>query len=202
MAIGELKEQVGCSYPTVRKSLSRPSIRHAVRTTSNRGVELKAFPHEAWRELVALANSQATSIHFRDLSGEKQAPLGLLKRLEKEKLPHLALGGVLAARFWHPDFDLNGTPRLDLVYHAPQGKVNLDFVRRLDPALTRVDGSPDSAVLVVHALIREVPSFTERKGSNMPYADPVETALELHDLSLTTQADQLLTHLRSEVRLA
>jgi hypothetical protein len=114
----------------------------------------------------------------------------------------LALGGVLGARHWHPDFDLHGTPRLDLVYHAPNGNVDLEFVRKLDPALTQVDDRSESAVLVVHPLVRAAPLFIETTERSIPWADPVETALDLCDLSLTTQANQLLTHLRPEVRLA
>jgi hypothetical protein len=202
IAIGELAEQAGCSYPTVRKALAKQSIRSAIRTTSNRAVELKAFPRDSWRELLALSNTQRNCFRFRDRSGEKPTVQSLLKRLEKAKPPHLALSGVLAARHWHPNFDLHGTPRLDLVYHAPRGKVDLDFVRKLDPALTRVDDPLESAILVVHPLIRETPLFALPTDHGIPWADPVETALDLCDLSLTTQANQLLTHLRPEVRLA
>lgn len=202
IAIGGLAEEVGCSYPTARKALDKPSLRNALQTTSNRSVELKAFPHDSWRELVALSSTQRNSVRFRDRSGEKPTPQGLLKRLEKNKPPHLALGGVLAARHWHSNFDLHGTPRLDLVYHAPTGKIDLEFVRKLDPALTRTDDPSEPAVLVVHPLIRATPLFIGKTEKSIPWADPVETALDLCDLSLTTQANQLLTHLRPEVRLA
>lgn len=201
IAVGELIMQVGCSYPTVRKALAEPAIRLAVQTTSNRAVELKAFPHEAWRELVALSTSRRTSVRFRDQSGEKPSVLGLLKRLERDSPSSLALGGVVAARHWHPGFDLHGTPRLDLVCHAPTGKADLDFVRQLDPALTRVDDRSDSAVLVIHGLIRAAPLFVAGKEQGIPWADPVETALELYDLALTPQANEMLTYLRPEVRL-
>lgn len=202
IAIGKLAEEVGCSYPTVRKALDNPSLRSALRTTSNRSVELQAFPHDVWRELVALSSLLRNSIRFRDRSGEKPMPHGLLKRLERSPPPHLALAGVLAARHWHPDFDLHGTPRLDLVYHTPTGQLDLGFVKQLDPALARVDDPSESAVLVIHPLVRAAPLFIEKTEKCLPWADPVETALDLCDLSLTTQANQLLTHLRSEVRLA
>jgi hypothetical protein len=202
IALGELAEEVGCSYPTVRKALDKPSLRSVLQSTSNRSVELTAFPHDLWRELLALSNTRRNSFRFRDRSGEKPTPQGLLKRLERSKPPHLALGGVLGARHWHPDFDLHGTPRLDLVYHAPNGNVDLEFVRKLDPALTQVDDRSESAVLVVHPLVRAAPLFIETTERSIPWADPVETALDLCDLSLTTQANQLLTHLRPEVRLA
>ncbi len=202
IAVGELAEAAGCSYPTVRKALDRPSLRNALQTTSNRSVELKAFPHDAWRELVALSSTLRNSIRFRDRSGERPTPQGLLKRLERSIPAHLALGGVLAARHWHSDFDLHGTPRLDLVYHAPNGQVDLEFVRKLDPALLRTDDPTQPAVLVVHPLVRAASLFIEKTEMGIPWADPVETALDLCDLSLTTQANQLLTHLRPEVRLA
>jgi len=202
IAVGELAEEVGCSYPTARKALDKASLRSVLRTTSNRSVELKAFPLDSWRELVALSGTQRNAIRFRDASGEKPTPQGLLKRLQKVKPPHLALGGVAAARHWHPDFDLHGTPRLDLVYHAPNGQVDLEFVRKLDPALTRTDDPSESAVLVVRPLIRAAPLFIEKSDKTLPWTDPVETALDLYDLSLTAQANQLLTHLRHEVRLA
>ena len=202
IAMGALAEQVGCSYPTVRKALDKHALRNVLQYTSNRSVELKAFPHDSWRELLALSNSMRNSFRFRDQSGDKPTPQGLLRRLEKSSTSHLALGGVLAARHWHPDFDLHGTPRLDLAYHAPSGKVALDFVRMLDPALIRVDDPLESAVLVVHPVLRAAPLFVEQPGKRIPWADPVETALDLCDLSLTTQANQLLTQLRPEVRLA
>jgi hypothetical protein len=126
----------------------------------------------------------------------------LLKRLERAKPPHLALGGVMAARHWHPDFDLHGTPRLDLEYHAPHGNVDFDFVKTLDPALTRTSDPTETAVLVIHPLVRAASLFSEESAKRLPWSDPVETALDLCDLSLTTQANQLLTHLRPEVRLA
>jgi len=201
IAISDLAEEVGCSYPTVRKALDRPSIRNALRTTSNRSVELKAFPHESWRELVAVSSTRYT-IRFRDRSGEKPTPQGLLKRLERTNPSKLALGGTLAARHWHAEFDLHGTPRLDLVYHAPSGEVDLEIVRRLDPALARTDEPSEPAILVVHPLVRAASLFSKSTASRLPWADPVETALDLCDLSLTTQAHQLLTHLRPEVRLA
>lgn len=200
--IGELSEQVGCSYPTVRKALGKPTLRSVLSFTSSRSVELRAFPHEAWRELVALSSTMRGSLRFRDRSGEKPSPQGLLKRLERVRTPHLALGGVMAARHWHPDFDLHGTPRLDLAYHAPDGNVELAFVKALDPALTRTTDPTETAALVVHPLVRATSRFSDQNEKRLPWADPVETALDLCDLSLTTQANQLLTHLRPEVRLA
>jgi hypothetical protein len=201
ITVGGLAEQVGCSYPTVRKALAKLSLHSGLHTTSNRSVELKSFPHDAWRELLALSRTKRNSFRYRDASGERQTTQGLLRRLEKARPAQVAVGGVLAARHWHPNFDLHGTPRLDLVYHAPNGNIDLNFVQKLDPALTRVDDPSESAVLVVHPLYRASPLFIEPAENAIPWADPVETALDLYDLSLATQANRLLTHLRSEVRL-
>jgi hypothetical protein len=201
IAIGELAKEVGCSYPTVRKALGKAPLRHALRTATNRSVELKAFPHDAWNELVAFSRVSRVSIRFQDRSGTRPTPQDLLKRLEKLKPPHLALGGVMAARHWHPGFDLNGTPRLDLVCHAPRGTADLSFVQRLDPALKRSDDPSASAVLVVHVLSRAASLFAENSLGALPWADAVEVILDLYDLSLNSQANRLLSHLRPETRL-
>jgi hypothetical protein len=202
IAIGELAEVVGCSFPTARKSLDKPSLRNALRFTSNRSVELTRFPHNSWNELLAFSNTAHSSFRFRDRSGSKTSPLDLLRRLKRLNPPHVALGGVVSARHWHKNFDLNGTPRLDLAYHAPDGKVDLNFVRRLDPALAIMDDPSESGILVVHPVVRASSLFVENSARGIPWADPVQTALDLSDLSLTVQANQLLTHLRPESRLA
>lgn len=199
--IGRLAKDVGCSSPTVRKSLERVSLRKSLGFTSSRSVELNAFPHDAWNELLALSATMRKSFRFRDKSGDRPNPGGLLRRLEKTKPRHLALGGVSSARFWHPDFDLHGTPRLDLLYHAPGGEADLEFVNKLDPALTLDDDPSASPALVIHPIVRAASLFAESTGGRIPWADPVETVLDLCDMSLTAQANQLLTHLRPEVRL-
>lgn len=199
IAIGELAKVVGCSFPTARKSLDKPSLRNAVRFTSNRSVELTRFPHHAWNELVVLSRN---SFRFRDRSGSKTNPLDLLSRLNRLSPPHVAMGGVVSARHWHRNFDLNGTPRLDLACHAPDGIVDLSFVRRVDPALAIMEDPAESAMLVIHPVVRASSLFVENSAGGIPWADPVQTALDLNDLSLTVQVNQMLTHLRPESRLA
>lgn len=201
IAIGALASEVGCSYPTVRKALGKASLRHALRIASNRSVELRAFPYDAWNELVGHSRATRVSFRFQDQSGNKPTPQDLLKRLERLKPPHLALGGVAAARHWNPDFDLHGTPRLDMVCHRPDGKIDLTFVREIDPALKIVDEPSASAVLVVHRLVREASLFATNSNGGIPWADPVEVVLDLIDLSLIPQANQLLSHFRPETRL-
>jgi len=200
--IGRLAAQAGCTYPTVALALRRLERRRSIIRHSNRSVELSRFPQETWNELCALSGRMRRRIRYVDVSGEKPDVQQLLKRLERMEPPRLALSGVVAARFWHSDFDLHGTPRLDLVLHAPQGRADLAFMRKLDPALKPTDDEGRPAVVVVHLLPRPDPLFESETGRTLPYADPVETALDLHELGLTVQAGQLLTHLRPETRLS
>jgi hypothetical protein len=80
--------------------------------------------------------------------------------------------------------------------------VDLSFVRRVDPALAIIKDPAESPILVVHPVVRASSLFVENSAGGIPWADPVQTALDLNDLSLTAQASQLLTHLRPESRLA
>jgi predicted transcriptional regulator len=199
--IGKLAEQVGCSQPTVRFALSRLERQNAIRRRLNRSIELSRFPLRSWNELLALSEKMRQSFSYRDASGERTDPERLLKRLERMRPSQVALGGVAAARHWHSDFDLHGTPRLDLLLHAPGDTVDLHFVRRLDPALTLIDRFDESPVLVVRLLQRADPLFVHVPGTGLPLADPVETALDLYNLGLTAQTSQLFAHFRPEIRL-
>jgi hypothetical protein len=199
--ISAIASLVGCSYPTVRRALDKATVRPALSFQSNRSVELKSFPHDAWRELVALTGTLRGSMRFCDRSGEKPAPQALLARLERAIPPHVGVGGVVAARHWDPDFNLHGMPRLDLVCHAPDGTVDLGFVEKLDPSLSLTKDPSEPAVLVIHPLVRSAPLFSAH-GRRLPWADPVETALDLCELSLGPQANRLLSALRPEVRLS
>lgn len=199
--LGELATLIGCSYPTLRKTLDKPTLLSSLEFASNRSVQLKRFPHDAWRELLGLAPTLRGSLRFCDRSGEKPSPERLLTRLEKLKPSLLAISGVYAAKHWHADFDLHGVPRLDLVYHAQEGTLDLQFVKQLDPALEITENLQEPACLVIHPLVRQDALFAMNSESPIPWADPVETALDLVDLSLAAQAQQMLTHLRPEVRL-
>jgi predicted transcriptional regulator len=201
IAIGSLAEGVGCSYPTIRSSLRRLEQDRYIQRHSNRTVELTRFPTKAWEELLALDRQLRQPIRFIDASGDKPNPIGLIERLQRMRPSGIALGGVLAARHWHQTFDLHGTPRVDLVAHAPDAVVDLKFVKRLDPALKIVDDTTTSATLVIRPLVRNANLF-ESMGSEMPVADPVETTLDLSELGLTQQASKLLAHFRKEVRLS
>lgn len=194
IARGALGEQAGCSYPTVAKAIER--FGGVIREHSNRSVELKAFPREAWHELLALSPTHRARLAYSDRTGRRADPEGLLRRLERLRPPHVALGGVAAAHHWDPHFDLRGTPRVDLSLATEEG-LDLGFLRRLDPGLGLQTGQ-GSPVLVVHPLQRPVPLFTP--GDDLPIADPVETLLDLNELRLVDQANALIERLERRAR--
>jgi hypothetical protein len=206
IALGALAGIVGCSYPTVRKALAKPVVRQALRFNSNRSVEFIAFPHPVWNEICVVGQSSRMMFRYQDTSGENTPPQVLLRRLEKLRPASVALGGVVAARHWDPGFDLHGTPRIDVLLHAPLARVDprvdLGFVQRIDPALDLIDSSSQASLLVVQPLFRASSLFVNNPDGSLPWADPIETALGLVDLTLVAQANHLLSVLRPEVRLA
>jgi hypothetical protein len=113
----------------------------------------------------------------------------------------VALGGVMAGRHWNADFDLHGTPRLDLVVHSPRNPPDLTFLSRLDPALRQTQSESSPVVLAIHVLQRAEALFEYEPGFELPWADPVETTLDLYELRLSAQANELLARFRPEVRL-
>ncbi len=194
IARGELGERAGCSYPTVAKAIER--LAGVIREHTNRSVELKAFPHAAWHELLALSPTQRARLAYSDRTGRGDDPADLLRRLKKLKPAHVALGGVMAARHWDPHFDVRGIPRLDISVAAEEG-ARLDFLRRLDPGLGPVGGEGFPSV-VVHPLQRPVPLFTA--CDDLPVADPVETLLDLNELRLVDQASAFIERLERRAR--
>ena len=196
----ELTRQVGCNFRTASAALRAMGRRGLIARTRSRSVELRRFTSEDWQELFALQRSVYPSAEFVDVTGRANAAEGLLRRLARQVLQGVAVGGVIAGRRWDPQFDLNGTPRLDLVLHAPGGggrrRTNLEFVRRLDPAL-KPNAAAGSPVLVVHPLYRADPLFHRDPAEPLPVADPVETIFQLNEMGLTAQADALLGRLRA-----
>jgi hypothetical protein len=202
ISVGKLSEQVGCVYPTTTQTLRLLEGRNYLLRRSNRSVELRCFPQTVWNEFTVLAGTLRQSLRYADTSGGKPDLHYLIQRLEQLKPVQVAWGGVAAARYWHPDFDLHGIPRIDLSMHIPQGTPNLDFLRKLDPALERIEKDDRSPVLVIHPLLRCDPLYVTSPESELPYADPIETALDLQEMGLTAQAGQLLSHFRPEIRLS
>jgi hypothetical protein len=55
----------------------------------------------------------------------------------------------------------------------------------------------ESAIVVLHLVQRADPLFEPDPKGGLPYADPVETLLDLHELRLANQADQMIERLRA-----
>jgi hypothetical protein len=188
--------QSGFSYPTVAASLEqleRYLVRH-----SDRQVELRSFPKDAWFKLVSQAEKVRSSTGYADRSGKPRPPNILLERLRELGRDDIAVAGVLGARHYLPGLDLFGTPRLDLVVDAKNGRGSNEFLRRLDPALKPVaDGEP--AQVVIHTLYRPETCFKKAEKGEL-WADEVECLLDLHEMRLESQALEFVEHLTPKLK--
>jgi hypothetical protein len=192
--MSELGATTGLSQPTIRAAVQR--LGSEVTKDSRRRVELNAFPRRSWGEMVALAARIRESQLFADTSGQPRPVEKLVERLSKRSPAGVALGGVLAARHWDPELDLEGVPRLDLCVHAPQAPPGLSFVKQMDPALRPVDSTSPASV-AVHVVRRKTSLFDASGPERLPWADPVDTLLDLEELRLHAQAGELIRRLRA-----
>jgi hypothetical protein len=208
--VGALCRQVGCSYPTAIQAIGRLSaVGELIERGRGRSVVLAKYPRDRWAELLRAQRLTYPPDEFVNPVAEPGAVDELMRRLNRLKLKRAAIGGVVAARRWDPLFDLNGTPRLDVVLHMPGVRApsederianSTQFARRIDPALARRSPKVHGAtVLVVHSIYRADPRFLEEPQSPMPWSDPVEVLCHLNDLGLTAQAAQLIQRLRQDV---
>ncbi|HEX4119305.1 MAG TPA: hypothetical protein VH619_01660 [Verrucomicrobiae bacterium] len=188
-----LARTAGCSYPAVARAL-RP-LGSLLERRSDRRVDLRWFPKEEFARLVAVADRARSTVRFADQSGQPRSAESHLRRLEKLNPRGLAIGGVLGAKYYYPDLDLVGAPRLDLSLHCPGQRMNLDFVEKLDPALKRVQDPLAPANLAVHAMRQADAQFIGRDGG-LAWADPVECLFDLHEARLEMQAAQFLEALQ------
>lgn len=187
-----LSHAAGCSYPTVARVLKGHGS--LVERQSDRRVALRYFPEKEFSRLLAKSERARSTTRFVDQSGQPRSPEMHLKRLEKLKPEHVAVGGVLGAKHYVPDLDLVGTPRLDLSVQCKDGRFDLDIIKAMDPALKREDDPLRPANVVVHAVRHADSLFSARKG-NLLWADPVECLLDLHEAHLEAQAGQFLEEL-------
>lgn len=194
--VGHISNIVGCSYPTVMQAIELLQSRGELsEETDHRRVALRSFPVKTFEQGAGLADTLRKTRWFADASGRPPDPNSLLRRLQRACPPSIALGGVVAARKYDPRFDLHGTPRLDLSYWAPYGApYNTSFLKAVDAGLR--PGSRDTAVLAVHRLSRTESCFEPSENDSLPYADPTEVLLDLHDLQLHDQANALIHVLR------
>lgn len=192
MRVAEIIAQSGSSYPTVAEAVDHLVDTHEVVRETNRRVEVNAFPRKTWGEVLALAFSMRMPIYFADTSGRPSHLQALLKRIGAMAPAELAVGGVVAARHWDAHFDLHGIPRLDLSIHAPNQVFGTVAITKADPALTIVGSRAPNIVLALHPLLRKEALFEPSRKNALPVVDPVETLLDLHELGLTTQAEELV----------
>lgn len=192
ITVRALQEQTGLSHPSISKALE--AMDGFIERRRDRSVALRCFPNEAWGQLLTLAPKVRRTTAFMDGSGRPANPVRLLERLHRLCPAHVAVGGVAAARRWHPALDLHGFPRLDLSLHTTDGGMEMAFVEQLDPALVPAPrGAPP--VLVLHAVPRAESLFVP-DPSGVPWVDPVEVLLDLHELRLVQQADDLIRQMR------
>jgi len=187
----ELSQQTGFSYPTIANALER--LEPHLSRRSDRSVELRSFPKDAWFKLVAQAEKVRASRGYTDRSGRHRPTEVLLERLRELGRDDIAIAGVLGARHYLPGLDLVGTPRLDLIVHARRMGRKPTFLRRLDPALKPAErGEP--CQVVVHTLFRPEPFFSQPEDG-IRWADEIECLLDLHEARLEPQALEFLDRL-------
>lgn len=189
----ELQKASGYSYPTVAAALKR--LGNRIQRDSKKRVKLIQLPRSEWARLVAVSERMRCTAYFTDRSHAPEQNLDFLfRRLRQLSRTDMALGGVRGTLHYYPALDLIGNPRLDISIHCPHGVVDLDFVRYLDPALTRTNDATGFIRLAVHLIQHATPGFSTGPGS-MLYADPVECLLDLHELRLEQQAHEFMNFL-------
>jgi hypothetical protein len=189
ITVRSLMEISGTSHPTVARALER--FDHCLKRHSDRSVELRSFPREEWARLLAVSDDVRGTVRFADRSGQARSPESLLRRLRQIQRQDVAVGGVLGAKHYQPSFDLVGNPRLDLSLHSGRKTADLSFVERLDPGLEKTVRRDEAPALVIHA-IRRAESLFQPGEDGLPWTDPVECLLDLHEARLESQALEFL----------
>jgi hypothetical protein len=188
VSIKELGEQTGFSYPTLSDALEK--LEPQIMRHSDRSVELRSFPRDAWFKLVAQAEKVRYSKGYSDRSGRPRSLEVLLDRLLELRRDDIAVSGVPGARHYLPGLDLTGTPRLDLVLHARRIGESHNFLQNIDPALKPSERG-EAPQVVIHSVSRPISFFvTDAKGTT--WADEVECLLDLHEARLESQALEFL----------
>lgn len=187
ITLKKLGEEVGYTYKPVRLALD--GLRAHLSEHGQSGVGLKSFPRDAWSRLFLDASTVRETIPFWPRGEMPRTPDSMLKRfhqIPEAETPHVGIGGVAGSRFYSPDLDLIGLPRVDFTVHCPEGDPDLRFLRRIDPALAPVEDPMGACSVMVHLLRRPKTYFTGR------FADPAECLLDLQEMRLEAQARQLL----------
>jgi len=184
-----VQDAADCSYPTVASVVGR--LGSAIRRHSDRRIELTHLPRAEWARLVGVSSDARCTLRYVDASRQSGTAATLLQRLRQASPTGVAVGGVAGSLHYHSKLDMVGLPRLDLSVHAPGRTADIDFVRRLDPALKAVEDPAEPAVLALH-FVRHRDTLFERRSRGLPWADPVECLLDLHEAGLQAQASEFL----------
>lgn len=180
-----LEEMVGCNYRTVWAAIER--LGPALKRYSDRRISLKYFPEQDWKRFLVVAHKARSAVYYADTSDQPRSPESLVRRLGQFGRKDIAVGGVIGAKRYYPDLDIVGTPRLDLCVHAPGTRMDLDFVKQLDPAFEQTSDPHRPARLAIHFVRRKEPLFDREKDGSI-WPDPVECLVELFNARLDQQA--------------
>jgi len=200
LPIHEIVRRSGCSYPTVAATIDRLQRNGEIERSRNRSAMFRTLPRRSLVEILTLSTHLRQTIQFVDTSGRPSDVVGLLRRItSKAEKAMVAVGGVVAARHYTPNFDLNGLPRIDITTYRG---ASIDWLNEADPAMDRVgmQGQSEilrSPVLVVHRVLRAAAQFDAASGARLPWAGPAETLLDLFDLRLTSQAEDFVQEMRA-----
>jgi hypothetical protein len=189
-----LGDTAGCSYPTVASATRR--LGRAISRRRDRRLELRELPRQEWSRVLTLAEDARSTMRFADRAGQPRTASSLAERLQHLRPKGVAIGGVLGARHHDPELDLMGLPRLDVSVFSPGREADIAFVRQIDPALEATSDPAEPARLVVHFVRHREPLF-EADAGGLPWADPVECLLDLHEARLEPQAAQFVRAVRA-----
>lgn len=182
------------SYPTVAKVLDDLDAQGALLRTSDRRVGLNKFPWSEWKRwAISGANKQVT-LRFVDPTGLPVSPDRMVRRLQAEAYPHVAVSGILGAKHYFPELDIRGDVRLDLVALGSVEAFKTAVVKELDPALELTDQTNVKAALVVHFPEPRRDDYFER-GGETNWADPIDCLSDLYELRLDAQAEEMIHEL-------
>jgi hypothetical protein len=184
-----VQDAADCSYPTVASVVGH--LGSAIRRHSDRRIELTHLARAEWARFIGVSSDARCTRRYVDASRQPGTATTLLQRLQRASPTGVAVGGVAGSLHHHPKLDIVGLPRLDLSVHAPGRAADIDFIRRLDPALEPIEDPAEPAVLALH-FVRHRETLFERSSHGLPWADPVECLLDLHEAGLQAQASELL----------
>lgn len=194
LASQEVGRRAGASQPMVRLTVERLLAMGELERSRSRRVSFRGVPHRSLAELALLADRFRRTSSFVDGTGRAPELEALLRRIERHAPPDVALGGVIAARRYHRELDLNGLPR---IYLTVVGGEPTPWMERVDPALRPGRPGGAGAVVTIHRNLEAEAGFERGADGQRPLTGPAEVVLDLLDLRLTDQAETLIRHLRA-----